>query len=295
MKYAICNEVYRDWSFARALEHAKQLGYTGIEIAPFTLGPNAAEISFQQRRLVRQMAADNGLAIVGLHWLLARTQGYHLTHPDPRVRIHTAAYLIELTRLCADLGGNILVFGSPQQRSLENGVSHQEGSRFAVEVLSSVAPVLEDTGVTLALEPLGPDEGNFILTAQSAIDLIRKIDSPNVRLNLDVKAMATENRPIPETIRDSKEWLVHFHANDPNRRGPGMGEVDFKPIVQALYEIHYTGWVSVEVFDYQPGIESLTAESIRYLKTVERTVREWLDGTNQSDKSDTSDPRRSDT
>ena len=78
--------------------------------------------------------------------------------------------------------------------------------------------------------------------------------------------MATEATPIAELIRRNRDWLAHFHANDPNRQGPGFGSLDFVPIFEALQEVGYDGWVSVEVFDYSPGIERLARESIEYMR-----------------------------
>jgi sugar phosphate isomerase/epimerase len=74
--------------------------------------------------------------------------------------------------------------------------------------------------------------------------------------------MASEPTPIPEIIRASARHLEHFHANDVNLQGPGFGDVDFVPIFKALEEVGYQGWVSVEVFDYSPGVERLAQESI---------------------------------
>ena len=97
--------------------------------------------------------------------------------------------------------------------------------------------------MTIGLEPLGPAEGDFMLTAESGIRLAKMVDSPHCKLHLDVKAMSSEGKPIADIIRDSREWMVHFHANDPNLLGPGMGDVDFRPIFAALKEINYDGWV----------------------------------------------------
>ncbi|MCU0709094.1 MAG: sugar phosphate isomerase/epimerase [Pirellula sp.] len=269
MKYAICNELFEGHDPKSCFQLARELGYTGLEVAPFTLGPNAYEIPRQRRLAYSQLALDCGLEVLGLHWLLAKTEGYHLTTSDPAVRRKTAGYLRELVQLCSDLGGNMMVLGSPAQRNFPETMTHDEAVSNAAEVLMEVTPDLERAQVRLAVEPLGPQEGNFLNTASQARTLIERIASPWVRLHLDVKAMSSEGSPIDQIVRENADLMVHFHANDPNRLGPGMGDIDQQPIFQALKDIGYSGWVSVEVFDYSPGIEAILRQSMRCMKQCE--------------------------
>ncbi len=272
MRMAICNEMFVDRSLDRAFATARECGYTGIEIAPFTLSDDephhVSGIGNARRSEVRRAAQQAGLDVIGLHWLLAKTQGLHLTSPDSEVRRRTADYVCQLARLCRDLGGRIMVFGSPAQRNLADGITHEAGMAFAADVLCSAMPTCEQQDVVIAVEPLGPAEGNFLLTAESGIELVKRVDSPHCRLHLDCKAMSTESRTVAEVIRGSRDWMVHFHANDPNLLGPGMGDLDFHPIFEALRDIDYRGWISVEVFDYAPGPDKIARDSMSYLQSV---------------------------
>ncbi len=270
MKFAICNELFEGWNtesgfdFARMFDFAAKGGYEGVEIAPFTVAPfagnqNAFHISAARRIKIRRLAEKTGLEITGLHWLLAKTEGFYLTSPDAVVRQRTADYFLELIRLCADLGGKFMVLGSPQQRNLLPGVTLEQALDHAAAVLSQVVPMLEKCGVQIALEPLSRKETDVLKNAAETVKLIEKIDAPkHIALHLDCKAMADEAIPMPELIRQNREHLVYFHVNDPNLQGPGFGELQFEPILQALLDVNYNGWVSVEVFDYTPGIEALT-------------------------------------
>ena len=273
MKYAFCNEMFGDEPFEAAWSAARDLGYTGVEIAPFTMLPGAettdvSDISAATRQDVKQVAAATGLEVVGLHWILAKTSGFYLTSPEPEVRQRTAKYLRALAQLCADLGGQVMVLGSPQQRNLLPGVSYAEAEQYAAEVLREAMPACTDLGVTIALEPLSPAEGSFLLTAESAVRLAQLVDSPHCQLHLDVKAMSSESIPIETIIRNNHKWLAHFHANDPNLLGPGMGDVEYGPIFQALSDIEYDGWVSVEVFKYEPSPEEIARQSIEYMQKI---------------------------
>ena len=272
MKYAICNETFLDWPFDKAFAFARECGYTGIEIAPFTMNNDVRQISAAQREQVRQQVVDAGLEMIGQHWLLAKTEGFYLTTPDKAVRAATAEYIRELARCCRDLGGTIMVFGSPQQRNVLPDVTMDDAMKYAAEVFQSAMPTLEECGVTLAIEPLGPAEGNFLNHAADGVRLMQMVNHPNCRLHLDVKAMSSEGQPIPDIIRANADAMAHFHANDANKLGPGFGEIDFVPIFQALKDVNYDGWVSVEVFDYSPGIERLAKDSIDYMRRCEEQL-----------------------
>ncbi len=266
MRYAICNETFEGWEHSQVCRFVAEVGYTGLEIAPFTVAPRVTDVSAAQRNLLRRQAEDAGVQLIGLHWLLARTQGLQLTSADPAVRAQTARYLVELARCCADLGGNILVLGSPAQRRIPAGASKEQASEWAADTLGRAADEITRRNVTLCLEPLSAPEADFINTCREAVELLERLAHPAFALHLDVKAMSTDEAPAPELIRRHAPRTRHFHANDPNRRGPGFGNTDFVPIFTALRETGYAGWVSVEVFDYSPDPQTIARQSLEYMR-----------------------------
>jgi len=272
MRYAICNETFENWDHARVCRTVAELGYQGLEIAPFTLAPRITDVSATQRKELRREAEACGLRIIGTHWLLAKTEGLQLTAADPAVRQRTADYLIELARCTRDLGGDMMIFGSPAQRRLPPGATKAEAADYAVDTFQRALQGFVDNQVRLCVEPLSPPDANFINTCDEANEIIRRMNHPLFVLHMDVKAMTTEATPRPELIRRHGKNAAHFHANDANLRGPGFGDVDFVPIFQALKDSGYSGWVSVEVFDYTPDGLTIARESIRYMRECEARV-----------------------
>jgi sugar phosphate isomerase/epimerase len=266
MRFAMCNEIFQGWTAEAVLEHCAKLGYDGLEIAPFTLAKTVGEISPTQRRLLREAAVRAGVDICGLHWLLARTEGLHLNHPDAAVRERTTRYLCELVDCCADLGGKILVLGSPQQRNVLPGVTATQAWDLAAQTLAGAVQRAERHGVVICIEPLSPAETNFINTAAEAIEFTRQFKSAAMKIILDVKAMCSEHEAIPRIIRQSWPHFAHFHANDKNMKGPGFGDISFEPIAAALGEVGYNGWVSVEVFKFEEGPETIASRSLECLR-----------------------------
>lgn len=266
MKFGICNEIFKDWTLERTFTYAKQVGYDAVEIAPFTIAKYVTDISAAERARIRDLAARADIAISGLHWVLVQAEGMYVTHPDAAVRAKTSQYFTELVNCCADVGGRSIVVGSPKQRNLMDGVNFEQGWEWATGVFRDAVKRAEDRGVTICFEPLAPSETNFVNTAAEGIRFAQQFRSPAMSVILDVKAMCSMGKPIPQIIRESKGQFAYFHANDANLKGPGFGEIDFKPIADALKEVGYDGVVSVEVFNFDEGPEVIATKSLEYLK-----------------------------
>jgi sugar phosphate isomerase/epimerase len=203
---------------------------------------------------MRRAAANAGIAISGLHYLMLAPKGLSITSGDAVQRIRTIDVMHRLCDLAADLCAHTLVHGSPAQRRLESG-READGRKWGAECFAVVADAAHRAGVVYCIEPLAPPENDFIHTVDEAADIVRAIASPAVRTMLDCSAAArTEAQAIPDLLR---QWLptgllAHVHLNDPNRRAPGEGELTFAPILRALSEGGYGGMAAIEPFIYWP-------------------------------------------
>jgi D-psicose/D-tagatose/L-ribulose 3-epimerase len=269
MRIALCNEVLGGMPLERQCDYAANLGYDGLEIAPFTLSPTPEKISTAEAAKIRKVVEASGLVVTGLHWLLVKPDGLSLTDPDAAVRARTLEVMMHLTGLCAELGGAVLVHGSPKQRAIAPGETHGVALARLRDALAQVALAAARAGVTYCIEPLARKETNLVNTLAEATDLVRSIDHPNLRTMIDCSAAGlTENESIPSLI---DRWLptgliAHLQVNDPNRRGPGQGDMKFAPILAALQRHHYAGTIAVEPFDYVPDGAGVAAFSIGYLR-----------------------------
>lgn len=275
MRIALCNEVLAGMSLERQCDYAARLGYDGLEIAPFTLGDAPEKITTAEAAKIRATVEASGLAVTGLHWLLVKPEGLSLTDPDAAVRARTVAVMTRLIALCAELGGQVLVHGSPKQRQIASGEAHADALARLRDGLAQAASAAESDGVIYCIEPLARRETALINTLAEAADLVRAIDHPNLRTMIDCSAAGlTESESVPALI---ERWLptgliAHIQVNDPNRRGPGQGEMKFAPILAALKRHHYAGAIAVEPFDYVPDGPGAAAFSAGYLRALLETL-----------------------
>jgi sugar phosphate isomerase/epimerase len=259
--------VYEKTPFAAAAKSIRQLGYDGIEIAPFTLAESPTTISQTRRAEYRRILKDEGLVFVGLHWLMVSPPGLHVTTADLKLRRRSWDHIRSLIDLCADLGDNgVMVFGSPKQRNTVGGMSPAEARAIFTEELAKVAPQAEERNVRILVEALPSDQSNVINTLAEAVAIVDAIQSPAVRTMFDAHNAVDETEPHPAVIRKFFPYIAHIHVNEIDGREPGTGDYDFAAIFKTLDDLNYDGWVSLEVFDFARGPEVIAGGAIDYLR-----------------------------
>lgn len=276
MKISICNEVFQGWSIEKVFDYAAKLGYDGVEIAPFTLGDSVTEISPSRRKAIRRAAENSGVEIVGLHWLLVKPEGLYINHPDEIIRIRTQEYIEALVHFCADIGGKLLLHGSPHQRTVKEGWNFSESWDYAKETFRACLETARKRDVTYCIEPLTKVNTNFINTVDEALRLVKEIRHPNFKMMFDCRSASAQEKSITEALiraLDSR-MLRHVHVNDASGRGPGFGKTKFAPILKTLVKNGYKGYISVEVFEFNPDPQTIASRSIGYLKGILETLGE---------------------
>jgi D-psicose/D-tagatose/L-ribulose 3-epimerase len=266
-RHAICNEAFENWPFARACKTVREIGYTGIEIAPFTLAERPGEITAAQRAEYREIMRGEGLTFAGLHWLMVSPRGLHVTGPDTGLRQRSWDHIRDLIDLCADLGPDgVMVFGSPKQRSTTGGLSRAEATRNYIDGLAGVAPHAESRGVTVLVEALPANQSDVVQTLAEAVAIVQEIGSPAIRTMFDVHNAIDEQEPHAALVARYFEFIRHVHVNELDGRHCGTGGYDFAPVFEVLARRGYGGWISLEAFDFSPGAERLAQESLRHLE-----------------------------
>jgi len=275
MKIALCNEVLQPLPFEAQCRLAASLGYDGLEVAPFTLADDPTQLTDAQAAHFARIAADHGLAITGLHWLLVAPAGLSIVSGDAALRMRTTGVMERLVELCAAMGGRYLVHGSPRQRSVPADATPQQAWERARECLAHAARRAQACGVDYVLEPLSRRETDLVNTIEEAVRMIGEIGSPALRTMIDCSAAGqTEAEPVAALVA---RWMptghiAHVQVNDPNRRGPGQGDMRFAPILRAVRTMqrqgHYGEVIAIEPFDYQPDGAGSAARAIGYLRGV---------------------------
>jgi sugar phosphate isomerase/epimerase len=271
MKLALCNEVLRHLPFAEQCRLAAAIGCSGLEVAPFTVGDDPEHLGEADASRIRTIAADHGLAIPSLHWLLVQPPGLSITTPDAALRQRTLDFLRRLIGFAAACGAGVLVHGSPAQRAPMPGQSVADAMARAESVWAELAVEAANHGVVYCIEPLAPEETPVLNTLAQAAAIVDRIASPGLRTMMDLSAASRAEREAPAEVLArflASGHVAHVQLNDRNRRGPGQGDTPVAPVLRVLHAAPYRGWVALEPFVYEPDALACAAASAAYVRGI---------------------------
>jgi protein FrlC len=273
MKLAFNTWVYSSfpiWVPAYPLEETikriARIGYDGIEIGAAAPHAYPAYTGPARRREIRQVLADNNIVVSAMLPAPGGGPGFNVASPMPEERRAAIEQYKEVAQLCADLGGDTLLYVAGW---VIYGTEWKQAFDWSREALVEIGRAAADLGLTVVIEQ-NPADGNLLESADDGIDMMRAVDAPNVKLMFDtIHAMYRNDVPTDYVYRMGKD-LRYVHISDVDRLPPGQGRGDFIGLVQALEDIGYDGFLSMEIgFNYrnaQP--DKFAREAYEYMKPL---------------------------
>ncbi len=250
-----------------ALIHASN-GH-GVEVAPTREWERPLEASEDEVADYRQLWEREHLSIAALQALFYGRPDLQLFRDDDTLA-RTLAYLCGIIRLGAMLGAGSLVFGSPKNR-LTHGRDADSVQAIATEFFREAGEVAARHGTVVCVEA-NPVEygGDFVTTVAEARQLVDRVRHPGFGLHLDIGGMILSGEDIPDVIRECGDQIRHFHVSEPFLAPVHSGDTDHETIAEALRDVGYDGWVSIEM---RPDPEHSVTDHVG--PSLERVVRAY--------------------
>ncbi len=248
MKQAVCNELFGSMAFSKTCELLVKHGFSGIEIAPYTISDDSGRISPPTLRNINATLKDYGLEFAGFHWLLAPPPVLRFTAADPALRNRARAHLKHLLHAAGELGGGNLIFGSPEQRKATD-VSPADGLQFFIESLQDLAETASQAHNTICLEALPKSVTNIMNTLEEVERIVHTIDHPAIQGMFDFHNCDDETLSWERLLTKYRPIIRHVHLNNNNGGNPTIADAPaYRPAFQALKNSQYSGWISLEIF-----------------------------------------------
>jgi len=230
-------------SFEKSARLISEAGYHAIEI-PAALQANPEKMRKDDIKGIKTVMERNNLEVSGFCLMYPKDMRH--ASPVSSDRRTSLDYTKRLLDVASEIGARILVWGSGYARDIPAGISREVGIEWLLELLKEAGEYAIKRNVTIAIEPLNRYESNVVNTVRDAIEMASRVDSPAVRVLCDTFHMNIEETSLRDPIIEAGGMLAHVHLSDSNRAIPGRGHINFDEVFQALREIGYDGYITLE-------------------------------------------------
>lgn len=246
MRLAFSNIAWDPSEDAEVAGLLSRYGVDAIDVAPGKYFPDPANAGPAEVSSVRHWWEDRGVEITGLQSLLFGATGLNLFGPA-KIQDAMLRHLDAVCRVAAGLGATRLVFGSPRNRD-RTGVPDDQVLTTAVPFFRRLGGVAESSGVTICLEPNPARYGaNFMTDSSGAAEVVRAVDHPAIRLQLDTGALQINGEDPAKVLGASADIVGHVHASEPELVPLGDGGTDHRAVAGALMDALPDHVVSIEM------------------------------------------------
>lgn len=267
---SICNEMFGSLDFSRTCALLSMHGFTGIELAPFTLCDERGRIGNRRLLEIRSAMETNGITFAGLHWLFAFPKGLHVTSRDPKEQMRAKDHLRHLLDVAGALGGGNLILGSPKQRSVVD-VSPQEGVKRLGALLTEVADDALAAHSVICLEALSKQDTNVLNTLEESRMMVETIGHPAIQGMFDFHNCGDEVLLWEVLVEQYRSIIKHVHLNRIDGGFPLGSDIgQYLPTFAALASSGFPGWISLEIFSVPEDPELVLEETGKFLRHMEQ-------------------------
>ncbi len=218
------------------------------------MGFDIIEVAVEREELINWVRLKEIVQETGLQVTISGAFGLErdISSSDPHIRAKGLKYITECIEIAQNMGSPI--FGGPVYSAVGKTrfISDEQKKRergWCIENLIKASKIAEDHGIIVGVEPLNRFETDMVNTADQAISLVKEVDHPNIKVQLDTFHCNIEEKNIPDTIRKvGKDLLCHIQGNESDRGTPGTGNVDWIGIKDALNDIGYDKAIVIETF-----------------------------------------------
>jgi protein FrlC len=243
-----------------------RIGYDGIEIGAAAPHAFPAYTSAERRREIKQVLDDNNIVVSAMLPAPGGGPGFNVASPTPAERRNAIEQYKEVAQLCADLGGDTLLYVAGWQIF---GTERAQAWEWSREALAEIAPAAAGLGVTIAVEPT-PTDSNLIESADDAVELAQQVDAPNVKTMFDTIHVYYRNEAPTDYVYRMGDLLHYVHLSDVDRLAPGQGRGDFVGLIQVLDDTGYDGFLSMEIGFNRRDVEAdkVARDAFNYIKPL---------------------------